>query len=173
MSQPRYSPIQTEAPTTSPPFAKRSPALPGPTELLGAHGMRITGRRGDHVGDSSTPLSLSPRSRALHSPLRCPPITPFGLPDLWPSGMSGPAARTWPRLQGAERPRVGLPTVPGTSSWGQTARPRGSAHSRTQSSRLPCGLRLILIFLFSYELFCFSSFCENCFGHLVQIVLDL
>lgn len=97
--------------------------------------MRIaTRRRGDRVAQSSTSLSLSPRSgRPAH-----PSAAHLTLwaPGEWRSGMSGPAARTWPRLQGAERPRAGLPAVPGTSSWGQIARPRGPAHSRDQEPSL-------------------------------------
>lgn len=68
------------------------------------------------MGDAPAPHS--PRHLALWAP------------RLWRSGMSRPAARTWPRLQRAERPRAGLPAVPGTSSWGQIARPCGPAHSR-------------------------------------------
>ena len=86
-------------------------------------------------------MTPTPDSGVPRTP-RCPP-GPASVPGARGPDMPGPAARTWPRLQEAGRPRAGTPELPGTRSGLGTRAPTprtrfGPEHSPYRAaSKLP------------------------------------
>lgn len=138
--QPCSSPVHPKA------SASTQPHVPATRLLQVQQSCRVhTPRGSQHRGVVTAwespphPAPSSPRSgrpthpSAAHLTLRAP--------GLRRSGMSGPAARTWPRLQRAERPRAGLPAVPARALGARKPGPVAPRTAATQSPHSPCGLR--------------------------------
>lgn len=86
------------------------------------------------------PLSVRPRPRELHSPLRCPP-NPLGSRECGDRACPGLPLARGRGSKGRSNPAPGFPRSPARALRAREPGPVAPRTATTQSPRLPCGLR--------------------------------